>query len=222
MISNINKYIEHSHGNKTNEVFDEYLEVARKYNVRCCFANRFQRDHAVKYLEGTDVIVAAGADFPLGQESIEAQLADFEDLYRVGYREIEGTLNQYAVENRLYEYLEREIRELSLFCKDRGILTKLILETCKMDEECLEKVCFMALDAGTSCLKTSTGRSFKGAELEKVRFMKSILGDRVAIKASGGIRTYEDACAFIEAGASYIGVSNTIEIIESERKYFNK
>lgn len=220
MIRNINRYIDLSHRPDGNETFEEYLETAKKYNFRCIFGNRFQYQQAKDYLEGTDIILACGADFPLGQESIEAQLADFEDLYKVGYREIEGMLNQYAVEHRLYDYLERQLYELSLFCNQRGVASKIIIETCKMDYECLEKICKIALKCHPTCLKTSSGRSFMGAELDKVKFMKSILKDEVQIKASGGINTYEKACAFIEAGCSCVGSSSAVKIVEEERKLF--
>ncbi|MBR0438823.1 MAG: deoxyribose-phosphate aldolase [Clostridia bacterium] len=222
MIRNINRYIDLSHRRDIPETFDEYLEKARKYNFRCIFANRFQYDYAARFLEGTDVILAAGCNFPDGKESIEAQLADFRDLYNAGYREIEGTLNQYAVEHRMYEYLERELTELSVFCNQRNITSKIILETCKMDYECLEKICKIALKAKPTYLKTSTGTSFKGAEIEKVRFMKEILEDKVQIKAAGGIGTYEKACEFIEAGCSCIGATKAIEIVEGERKAFSE
>lgn len=196
--------------------FEEYLEKAKKYNFRCIFANRFQFEQATKYLEGTDVIVAGYCDFPIGEECVEAQLADFEDQYRIGFREIEGILNQHAVENRLYDYLERQMMELSIFCRDRNINTKIILETCKMDNECLSKICEIALKCKPTCLKTSTGKGAKGAELDKVKLMKSILKDEVQIKAAGGIHTYEEACAFVNAGAEVLGSSAGIQIFNQE------
>ena len=216
MVKNINRYIDVSHKRDGSETFDEYLELARKYNFRCIFANRFQFEYATRYLEGTSVIIATGCNFPYGTECVEAQLADFNDLYKAGYREIEGTLNQYAVENRIYSYLERELTELSIFCNERGITSKIILETCKMDYDCIERICKIALKCRPTCLKTSTGVSFKGAEIDKVRFMKEILGAKVAIKAAGGIKTYEQASEFIEAGCSCIGATAAVEIVEGE------
>lgn len=222
MVENINRYIDLSHRRDGTETFDGYLQLAKDYNFRCIFANRFQFEYASRFLEGTDVIIAAGCNFPYGTESVEAQLADFNDLYSVGYREIEGTLNQYAVEHRLYPYLERELTELSVFCNERGISSKIILETCKMDYECLERICRIALKCRPTCLKTSTGVSFRGAEMDKVLFMKEILGDEVQIKAAGGIRTYEQASAFIEAGCSCIGATAAVDIVEGEKRYRQK
>lgn len=214
VVRNINKNIDYI--KDPNDSYDQYLQKAKEYDFRCVFANRFQFDYATNYLKGTDVIVAGYCDFPNGECSIEAQIEDFKDQYRIGFREIEGILNQYAVENRLYDYIERQMYEIALFCRERDINTKIILETCKMDYECLTKVCEIALKCQPTCLKTSTGKSFKGAELDKVKLMKSILKDKVQIKAAGGIKTYEQACQFIEAGAEVLGASNAIEIVKEE------
>ncbi len=214
-VKNINRLIDYIRDPKDS--YAEYLKKAKNYNFRCIFANRFQFEEASNYLRGTDVIVAGYCDFPLGEECIEAQLADFQDQYRIGFREIEGILNQYAVENRIYDYIERQIAEISIFCKERDINTKIILETCKMDEECLRRVCEIALKYKPTCLKTSTGKGLKGAELDKVKLMKSILKDQVQIKAAGGIHTYKEACEFINAGAEVLGSSAGIEIYNQEK-----
>ncbi|WP_228478279.1 deoxyribose-phosphate aldolase [Thermophilibacter immobilis] len=199
------------------DTFDQYLQKAKEHDFRCVFANRFEFEQARDYLLDSDVIVAGYCDFPNGEESVEAQLADFEDQYRVGFREIEGILNQHAVEHRLYDYLERQMTEIALFCRDRHIDAKIIIETCKMDEECLTRVCEIALACRPTCLKTSTGESFKGAELDKVKLMKSLLGDEVQIKAAGGIRTYQQAQEFLAAGASVLGASAAIQITQEQQ-----
>lgn len=213
-VKDINRLIDYI--KDPRDTFEQYLEKAKKYDFRCIFANRFQFKEASDYLKDTNIIVAGYCDFPLGQECIEAQLADFKDQYCIGFREIEGILNQYAVEHRIYDYLERQMTELSSFCRERNINIKIILETCKMDEECLRKVCEIALKCKPTCLKTSTGKGTRGAEIEKVKYMKSILMDQVQIKAAGGIHTYKEACEFIDAGAEILGSSAGIEIYNQE------
>ena len=220
MYRKLNSYIDLSHKKDGSETLDEYLSKAKQYNTRCVFVNRFQFDYAKEFLKGTDVIIAGGVNFPLGNESIEAQLADFEDLYKVGFRELEGELNQYAVKNKMYDYIERELAELSIFSNQHGVFSKIILETSEMDFDFLEKVCRMALKFNTPCLKTSTGYSRCGAELDKVKFMKQILGDKVAIKASGGIKTFEQACEFIDAGCCCFGATAIDDIIAQQEEYF--
>ena len=102
------------------------------------------------------------------------------------------------------------------FCRAHGITDKVIAEMCKLDgdDAAKRRVCEIALEAKPGFLKTSTGRSFGGAKLEDVRLMHEVLGDAVAIKAAGGIHNYEEACAFIEAGASALGASAGIAIVE--------
>ena len=102
------------------------------------------------------------------------------------------------------------------FCRGRGITDKVIVEMCKLDgdDAAKRRVCDIALEARPAFLKTSTGRSFGGAKLADVELMREVLGDAVAIKAAGGIHTYDEARAFIEAGASALGASAGIAIVE--------
>ena len=134
--------------------------------------------------------------------------------------EIDYVLNQKAVESRDFETIEKEMTTIAEFCRKNKIKDKVIVEMCKLDgdEEAKRKVCEIALKAKPVYLKTSTGRSFKGADLNDVKLMKSILKDAVKIKAAGGIHNYEEAKAFIDAGASALGASAGIAIVEGESK----
>ena len=135
-------------------------------------------------------------------------------------KEIDYVLNQKAVESRDFETIEKEMTTIAEFCRKNKIKDKVIVEMCKLDgdEEAKRKVCEIALKAKPVYLKTSTGRSFKGADLNDVKLMKSILKDAVKIKAAGGIHNYEEAKAFIDAGASALGASAGIAIVEGESK----
>mgnify|MGYP000913538024 CR=1 FL=1 len=135
-------------------------------------------------------------------------------------QEIDYVLNQKAVESRDFETIEKEMTTIAEFCRKNKIKDKVIVEMCKLDgdEEAKRKVCEIALKAKPVYLKTSTGRSFKGADLNDVKLMKSILKDAVKIKAAGGIHNYEEAKAFIDAGASALGASAGIAIVEGESK----
>ena len=138
----------------------------------------------------------------------------------MGVPEIDYVLNQKAVESRDFETIEKEMTTIAEFCRKNKIKDKVIVEMCKLDgdEEAKRKVCEIALKAKPVYLKTSTGRSFKGADLNDVKLMKSILKDAVKIKAAGGIHNYEEAKAFIDAGASALGASAGIAIVEGESK----
>lgn len=211
----INKMIDYIRD--PNDSYEEYLEKAKKLNVRCVFANPFNANQALSAMKDTDIIVASAVDFPLGICCIEANLADIENRYKLGIKEIDYVLNQYAIENRDFEYIEKQMTAIADFCRERGITDKCIVEMCKLDDESKKTVCEIALRAKPAFLKTSTGRSFSGAKLEDVQLMKSILKDEVKIKAAGGIRNYEFAKSLVDAGASALGASAAIKIIEEEK-----
>ena len=192
----VEKYIDYI--DDPNDTYEEYLEKAKKYNFRCVFFDGEDLDSYQKGLEilkGTDIVLAGAIDFPEGVMSLEEKMKDFETI-------------------------EKEMTTIAEFCRKNKIKDKVIVEMCKLDgdEEAKRKVCEIALKAKPVYLKTSTGRSFKGADLNDVKLMKSILKDAVKIKAAGGIHNYEEAKAFIDAGASALGASAGIAIVEGESK----
>ena len=217
----VEKYIDYI--DDPNDTYEEYLEKAKKYNFRCVFFDGEDPDSYQKGLEilkGTDIVLAGAIDFPEGGMSLEEKMKDFEKMAAMGVPEIDYVLNQKAVESRDFETIEKEMTTIAEFCRKNKIKDKVIVEMCKLDgdEEAKRKVCEIALKAKPVYLKTSTGRSFKGADLNDVKLMKSILKDAVKIKAAGGIHNYEEAKAFIDAGASALGASAGIAIVEGESK----
>ena len=217
----VEKYIDYI--DDPNDTYEEYLEKAKKYNFRCVFFDGEDPDSYQKGLEilkGTDIVLAGAIDFPEGVMSLEEKMKDFEKMAAMGVPEIDYVLNQKAVESRDFETIEKEMTTIAEFCRKSKIKDKVIVEMCKLDgdEEAKRKVCEIALKAKPVYLKTSTGRSFKGADLNDVKLMKSILKDAVKIKAAGGIHNYEEAKAFIDAGASALGASAGIAIVEGESK----
>ena len=217
----VEKYIDYI--DDPNDTYEKYLEKAKKYNFRRVFFDGEDPDSYQKGLEilkGTDIVLAGAIDFPEGVMSLEEKMKDFEKMAAMGVPEIDYVLNQKAVESRDFETIEKEMTTIAEFCRKNKIKDKVIVEMCKLDgdEEAKRKVCEIALKAKPVYLKTSTGRSFKGADLNDVKLMKSILKDAVKIKAAGGIHNYEEAKAFIDAGASALGASAGIAIVEGESK----
>ena len=115
--------------------------------------------------------------------SLEEKMKDFEKMAEMGVPEIDYVLNQKAVESRDFETIENEMTAIAEFCRKNNIEDKVIVEMCKLDgdDEAKKKICEIALKAKPAYLKTSTGRSFKGADINDVKLMKSILGDEVKI-----------------------------------------
>lgn len=208
----INRYIDYIQNQKDSTY--EYLEKAKLMNVRCVFTNIFEAEQVIDYLRDTSIIVAAAVDFPLGKCCIEANLKDIENFYNLGIKEIDYVLNQYAIEHINYDYIEKQMSAIAQFCRERGIVDKCIVEMCKLDEDSKIKICEIAKKVRPQFLKTSTGKSASGAKLEDVKLMKKILQDDVKIKAAGGIKSFEFAKQLIEAGASALGASEAIKIIE--------
>ena len=216
----ISKYIDYIDDPK--DTFDQYLEKAKAYDFRCVFADIETFCHAKEVLRDTDIIVAGAVDFPEGVLGVEEKLEVFRAYEAAGFREIDYVLNQKMVEGRDYGGIREEMSRIAEYCRVHCIMDKVIVEMCKLDGDDAAKrtICEIAKKAGPFCLKTSTVRSFGGARLSDVKLMKEVLGDTVKIKAAGGIRDYETARAFIEAGASILGATAGIAIVEgcSEKK----
>lgn len=212
----INKYIDYI--DDPNDTFEEYLDKAKKYDFRCIFADLDQYDFAVDYLKDTTIIVAGAIDFPEGVLSLEEKMKYFKEYSAKGYKEIDYVLNQENIESKNFMEIKKEMKNVTDFCKEHGIVDKAIVEMCKLDDDqsAKEKICQIANEVKPAFLKTSTGRSFSGAKLADVELMKKVLDDDVRIKAAGGIHNYEEAKAFIDAGSSALGASAGIAIVEGE------
>ena len=211
----INKYIDYI--DAPEDTFEQYVEKALKYNFRCVFCEPCRSTRRAAPCSRTlTSSLPALSTFPQGTMTLEEKLARFEEYAACGFTEIDYVLNQGSIENRDFDAIEREMTTIADFCRAHGITDKVIVEMCKLDgdDAAKRRVCEIALEAKPGFLKTSTGRSFGGAKLEDVRLMHEVLGDAVAIKAAGGIHNYEEACAFIEAGASALGASAGIAIVE--------
>lgn len=214
----INQYIDYI--DDPEDTFEEYLEKAKKYKFRCIFADLDHCEEAVTFLEGTDVIVAGAVDFPEGKLSLEEKMAEFSRYSEKGFAEIDYTLNQQAIERRDFSAIELEMKTIADFCRESDIRDKAIVEMCKLDGDLAAKkeICQIANRAKPAFLKTSTGRSFGGAKLEDVKLMRQMLTADICIKAAGSIHNYEEAKAFIDAGADALGASAGIAIAEGEPK----
>ncbi|QYN56150.1 deoxyribose-phosphate aldolase [Lactobacillus panisapium] len=218
----INKKIDYI--DDPNDTFEQYLEKAKKYNFRAIFAKpEKEYDFAKDYLRDTDIIIAGAVDFPEGKMDLDSKMKRFADYAAKNFEEIDYPLNQKNVENRDFHAIEKEMAAISSFCKKNGIKDKVIVEMCKLDGDnaAKEKICEIANRIKPAFLKTSTGRSFSGAKIEDVKLMKRILDSSIKIKAAGGIHTYLEAKKFLNAGASILGASAGIKIVEQEKEEKN-
>lgn len=213
----INKYIDYI--DDPNDTDFQYWEKAKKYDFRCIFADLNNFEEAVTYFKNTTIIVAGAIDFPEGTMPLDEKLAVFAEYADKGFKEIDYTINQAAVENRDFAALEKEMSTIAEFCREQRITDKAIVEMCKLDgdEAAKEEICLIANKARPAFLKTSTGRSFGGAKLADVQLMRRLLDSEIRIKAAGGIHNYAEAKVFIDAGADALGASAGIAIVEGAR-----
>jgi deoxyribose-phosphate aldolase len=174
-------------------------------------------------LSPTPVKVATVVGFPFGYAPIESKVAETVLAIVDGADELDMVMNLIALKNGDWEYLEREINLVKDIIRQREKLIKVIIETGVLTDEEILKCCSLYAKSGVDFLKTSTGYAEKGATIEAVQLMRKHLPSTMRIKASGGIKTYAFAKQLIEAGASRLGCSASVEIVryDDSLKYKN-
>lgn len=160
------------------------------------------------------VKVATVIGFPMGYSSTPAKIEEIKRAIDDGADEVDAVINICALKGKNWSYVANDIDSMTTAARLKGKKIKIILETGLLDEVEMEKISEFVLNSGPDFVKTSTGFNGPGAELGKVLFLKKLLGDKIAIKASGGIRTRKEALAFIEMGATRIGTSSALKIIK--------
>ena len=186
---------------------------ARKWGFGAVCVHPCNIERCVDLLAGSPVRVCTVAGFPLGQMSSTAKAFEIRDSLDRGAQEIDLVVNVRAVQAGDEELVRAELGNLAEVCADAGATSKVILENCYLTDDQKCRVCRLAVEAGVDFVKTSTGFGTGGATVADVRLMKETVGDDAEVKAAGGIRTYEDAVAMIEAGATRIGASSGVAII---------
>lgn len=167
-------------------------------------------------LEGSDVKVCSTVGFPLGQALTSVKVYEAEQALDAGADEIDFVINVGMLKSGKLDYVAKEIERVVAAC--RGHTSKVILETCYLTDEEKRAVCKMAIHAGATYVKTSTGMGTGGATLPDVLLLKSLAQERAKVKASGGIHNLDQVLAYIDAGAERIGASRGAEIVEEARR----
>ena len=165
-------------------------------------------------LEGTGVGLSGAVGFPLGQVETAVKVFEAQRAIDQGANEIDFVINVGQLKSGRSLYVEHEINEMVAACRDKA-LTKVILETCYLNDEEKRQVIRMAIEAGADFVKTSTGMGVSGATMPDVLLMRSLARGQIAIKAAGGIRTLDQALAYIDAGATRLGTSRGVALMQS-------
>ena len=167
---------------------------------------------------GSLVKVATVVGFPLGYQHSKVKFLETHQAIADGANEIDVVMNVSAFKSGKYEEVENELSDLAKFCHLKEAELKVIIETALLSEKEIIKACELCVSAGVDYVKTSTGFASRGATVEDIKLMRSVLPKSMKIKASGGIRTYEDAEAMIKAGADRLGCSASIQIVTHEQQ----
>jgi deoxyribose-phosphate aldolase len=195
-----------------NEVKRVCLE-ALKYGFASVCINPCYVKYAADILKDSNVKVCTVIGFPLGANTTKVKAFEALNAIEDGAEEIDMVINVGALKNKDYEYVYNDIKAVVDAAKDNA-LVKVIIEACLLTDDEKIMTCNLSKNAGTDFVKTSTGFSSGGAKPCDIKLMRETVGDKMGVKASGGVRTYADAKEMIESGASRIGASSSIKIIE--------
>ncbi|NJF25854.1 deoxyribose-phosphate aldolase [Thermococcus sp. Bubb.Bath] len=217
----IAKYIDHTNLKPyaSAEDIKKLCDEAIEYGFYAVCVNPYRVRLAKGYLseKGSDIKVASVIGFPLGATSTEVKVFEAKKALEDGADELDMVINLGALKDKDYEYVKNDIAEVVKAAHEKGAKVKVIIETCYLTEEEKVKACELAKEASADFVKTSTGFGTGGATVEDVKLMRKVVGPEMGVKAAGGIHAYEQALAMIEAGATRIGASRGVQIIESAR-----
>ncbi|MCI9552081.1 MAG: deoxyribose-phosphate aldolase [Acutalibacter sp.] len=173
-----------------------------------------------KLLAGSGVHVGAAISFPLGQTTIETKVFETENAIENGADEIDYVLNVGQLKQGNLVYIRDEMERIVAVCRKHGVLSKVIFENCYLTKDEIKAAALIAKEVEPDFIKTSTGFGTGGATAEDVRLMKETVGEKVKVKAAGGIRDLDTCLAMIEAGAERIGTSSSLKILAEYRERF--
>jgi len=198
----------------TREQLIKVCEEAKEFGFATVCVNSSNIPLVARQLKGSNVKPIAVVGFPLGAATSQAKAFEAKEAIRAGAQEIDMVINIGAIKSKDYKTVYEDIK--SVVDASKPYKVKVIIETSQLDEE--EKVisCALSKTAGAAFVKTSTGFQGGGATVEDIQLMRRVVGQDMEVKASGGIRTKEDAQKMIEAGADRIGASASVSIVTGQ------
>lgn len=212
------KYIDHTllkadaPISKIKQICDE----AKQYHFASVCVNTGNIKFVAEQLAGSGVTPCCVVGFPLGAMTTESKVFETMDAIRKGAKEVDMVINVGAIKSGNWQLVEDDIRAVCQAAKGNA-LVKVILENCLLAQDEKVKACLASKNAGADFVKTSTGFSTGGATVEDVKLMREAVGPTMGVKASGGVRNYEDAVNMIKAGANRLGTSNGVAIVKGEQ-----
>lgn len=210
---NLNLMIDHTKlgANVNKDQIDQLILEAKTYEFKSVCVNPVWVKYAKEALKDSKVLVCTVIGFPHGTHLADVKAFETKRAINDGADEIDMVINVFALKSKDYQTTYEEIK--GVVDQANGKCVKVIIETCYLTKDEIVKACEIAMKAQATFVKTSTGFGTGGATVEDVLLMKKTVGNQLEVKASGGVRTYQDAIKMIEAGATRIGTSNGIQIV---------
>lgn len=220
-ISDLSKLIDHTnlHPNANDQDMKLLCQEAIQYQFKMVAINQSQTALCANLLAESEIHVGAAISFPLGQTTLASKLFDTQDAINNGADEIDYVVNLSAVKNQQWSLVTNEMEAIVALCRQNQVISKVIFENCYLTTEEITKLAKIAKVVRPDFIKTSTGFGPSGATVADVKLMKAVVGDTVAVKAAGGIKSANEFLAMLAAGASRIGTSAGIPIIEELKQH---
>ncbi len=203
--------------NVSQNDFEQFCKESAKYQFKMIAINSAPVKMCKAMLKGSGVLVGAAISFPLGQTTVQTKVFETSDAIMNGADEIDYVVNIVELKSGNIQLIEDEMTQIVKVCRDNKVTSKVIFENCYLTEEEKGILCKVALNVGPDFIKTSTGFGQWGATTDDVKYMKKMVGDKIKVKAAGGIKNLETALAMIEAGAERIGTSAGTAIVDEYR-----
>lgn len=215
---NLAKYIDHTllKPDATFEHIKTLCEEAKTYQFYSVCVNPMWVKTAKQMLKGSDVKVCTVIGFPLGAATLETKVFETKNALENGADEIDMVMNIGAFKSGNKEYVQREIESIVKEAASRQAVVKVIIETGLLSDDEIKQACLLVERAQADFIKTSTGFLADGVKLEQIELIKSVAGGRLGIKASGGIRNAGFAKKLIQAGATRLGSSRSVALVQAE------
>jgi len=201
----------------SRDEIQKLCEEALRYEFAAVCVNPWNVPQAAEILRGSDVKVCTVVGFPLGATLPEVKVFETQRAIHHGAQEIDMVINIGALKSAQLGLVESDIRGVVDTSHDGGAICKVIIETCLLSKDEKSRAALAAKNAGADFVKTSTGFSTAGASPEDVHLIRETIGAGTGIKAAGGVRTLEDLEKMVEAGATRIGASAGVKIVEQAR-----
>ena len=202
----------------TLQEIEKLCSEAKQYTFASVCINPSYVKTCARLLRDTSVKVCTVIGFPLGATSTESKAFEADQALRDGAREIDMVINVGMLKSGHYDYVEQDISAVVRTSKRYNALTKVIIETGLLSDEEKVKACMLAKRADADFVKTSTGFAKGGATVGDIALMRKVVGNELGVKASGGVRSQEQAKALIASGADRIGASASVKIVTGEKE----